>query len=211
MRLGITDYAKDTILGVLQEFFSNEKNVGPDFLYNRNIPESKTLIADKYTINLEDIEKRPAIIVMRGAQSWGRRGLDQFLGWEGKNTGSRHTDLVQSTFNCTCMSRQGLEAETLAHFVFGFFSFFKKPLREGLIKGLHDIQGVILGEELVAKTDSDNDVSVVPVTISMLFQWKWLVEQRGPEFRDVTVCPSVGQADKVTKLLQCAKPPLVAV
>lgn len=210
MRLSLTDYAKDTILGILQEFFSIEKNVGTDFLYNRDLTASKVLIADKYTINLEDVEKKPAIVVMRGAQSWGRRGLDQFLKWEGPNTGRRHTDLVQGTFNCTCMSRQGLEAETIAHFVFGFFSFFKAPIRDA-IKGVHDIQGVILGEELVAKTDSDNDVSVVPVTVSLLFQWSWLVEQKGPQFKDVAVCPRTTQPEAFTKFLQNAKPPLQTV
>lgn len=210
MRLGLTDYAKDTILGILQEFFSVEKNVGQDYLFNRNMAESKVLIADKYTINLEEVEKRPAIVVMRGPQSWGRRGLDQFLQWEGPNTGRRHTDLVQGTFNITCMSRQGLEAETLAHCVFGFFSFFKGPIREA-IQGVHDIQGVILGEELVARSDSDIDVSVVPVTVSLLFQWSWLVEQKGPPFRDVTVCPRTSQPEAFTKFLKTAKPPLVTV
>lgn len=214
MRLGITDYAKDTIIGVLQEFFSIEKNVGADYLFNRNLAESKVQIADKYTVNLEDVEKKPSMIVMRGAQRWGRRGLDQFLRQEGPNSGSRHTDLVQGTFNISCMSKQGLEAETLAHYVFGFFSFFKKALREE-IKALHDIQGVDLGEELIAKSDSDHDVSVVPVTVSLLFQWSWLLEKRDekkyPPFRDVTVCSTTTKPEVVTKFLQSAKPPLVIV
>ena len=204
---GITDYAKDAVLSLLQEFFTNEKNAG-EFLYNRDVSLSKILIADKYTINLEDVDKKPAIVVIRGAQAWGRRGIDQFLGWEGKNVGERRTDLVQGSFNCTCLSRQGLEAETLAHIVFSFFTYFKSVIRDG-VKGIHDIQGVVLGEELSAKSDSDHDVSVVPVQLSLLLQWSWLLEQTGrPPFNGVKVCPSYKNGETVTRFLSTARPAL---
>jgi hypothetical protein len=205
---GITDYAKDAVLSLLQEFFSVEKNAGP-FLFNRDANLTKILIADKYTINLEDVEKKPSIVVMRGAQAWGRRGIDQFLGWEGKNVGERRTDLVQGAFNCTCMSRQGLEAENIGHMVFAFFTYFKSVLRDS-VKGIHDIQGVVLGEEMIAKSDSDVEVSVVPVQLSLLLQWSWLLEQKGrPEFHGVTINPSYKNGETVTKFLRTAKPALV--
>ena len=205
---GITDYAKDAIIGVLQEFFAMEKNVGGDLLFNRDLAQSRILIADKYTINMEDVEKKPSIVVIRGAQSWGRRGIDQFQGWSGPNVGSKHTDLIQGSFNCTCMSRQGLEAEKIAFTVFGFFSFFKKVLRD-IIKGMHDIQGIVLGEELVARTDSEVDISVVPVSVSLLFQWSWLVERVGPPFRDVSVNASIQGGERMTRFLRSARPALV--
>jgi hypothetical protein len=205
---GITDYAKDAVLSLLQEFFSMEKNAG-EFLFNRDVSLSRILIADKYTINLEDVEKKPAIVVIRGAQAWGRRGLDQFMGWEGKNVGERRTDLIQGSFNCTCMSKQGLEAENLAHAVFSFFTYFKSVIRDR-VKGIHDIQGVVLGEELVAKSDSDVDVSVVPVQLSLLLQWSWLLEQKGrPPFNGATMTANYKNGEKVTKFLSTAKPALV--
>ena len=205
---GITDYAKDAVLSLLQEFFSKEKNAG-EFLFNRDPSLSRILIADKYTINLEDGEKTPASVVMRGAQAWGRRGIDGFLGWEGKNVGERRTDLVQGAFNCTCMSRQGLEAENLAHVVFAFFTYFKSVLRDS-VKGLHDIQGVVLGEELIAKSDSDVDVSVVPVQLSLLLQWSGLLEQTGrPPFNGVTLNARYKNGERLTKFLSTAKPALV--
>jgi hypothetical protein len=209
----ITDYTKDAILGVLQEFFSIEKNAG-EFLWHADIKQSKILIADKYTINLEDVEKKPSIVVIRGAQSWGRRGIDQLQGWEGPNTGSRHTDIVLGTFNCTCMSANGLEAESLADTVFAFFSFFRKALREK-VHALQDLQGVSLGEELVAVTDSKHDVSVVPVTVSTAFQWSWLVQRQGKPVKDVVVTTrdshgATSDGKAFDKFLASAAPKFVA-
>jgi len=209
----VTDFTKDAILGVLQEFFSNENNAG-EFLWRADIKQSKILIADKYTLNLEDVEKKPSIVVIRGAQSWGRRGIDQFQGWEGPNTGSRHTDIILGTFNCTCMSANGLEAESLADTVFAFFSFFKKVLRSK-VPALQDLQGVALGEELVAVSDSKQDVSVVPVTISTAFQWSWLVEQRGKPVENVNVTTreshgTTKNGQAFDKFLASARPKFVA-
>jgi len=201
----ITDYAKDTVLSVLQEFFSNEKNVGAELLFNRELDQSKVLIADKYTYNLDDVEKRPGVVVMRGAQTWTRRGLDQFKGWEGPNTAERFTDLVQGTFTCQCMSKVGIEAESIAHLVFGFFQFFRRALRDR-VKGIHDITSIALGEELVALSDSKVEVSVVPVTIVLMFQLSWKLEQQGPMLRDVDVTIKQKNAEVLTKFLKCATP-----
>ena len=204
---GITNYAKDAILVVLQEFFSNEKNVGAEFLFNRDITQSKILIADKYTLNLEDVDKRPAIVVIRGAQTWSRRGLDQFVGHEGPAVADRFTDLIQGSFNCTCMSRQGLEAEAIAHAVFAFFQYFRRVIRHQ-VKGIHDITSVVLGEELAATTDSQIEISVVPVSISLAFQWTWKLEQKGPELKDVDIETRMKNGEIVTKFLKNAKPAL---
>lgn len=204
---GITDYAKDTVLALLQEFFSNEKNVGDEFLFNRDLTQSRVLIADKYTINLEDVAKKPSIVVIRGAQSWSRRGIDQHLSWEGPGVADRFTDLIMGSFNCTCMSAQGLEAESLAHATFAFFQFFRKVIRNK-VKGVHDIASVVLGEEQAAVTDSQIPVSVVPVQISLLFQWTWKLEQAGPVLKDVDVNTAIKNGEDMTKFLKSAKPVL---
>lgn len=204
---GITDYAKDAILALLQEFFSNKKNVGPDLTFSQNPSDSKILIADKYTINLEDVEKKPAIVVIRGAQSWSNRGLDQFKSWEGPGIDDRFTALINGAFSCACMSKQGLEAESIAHAVFAFFQMFRRTIRK-TIKGIHDIRSIQLGEELLAISDSDTDVSVVPVTLNMLFQWTWVLAQKGPKLRDVRVNQQARNGQIVTKFLESAKKPL---
>jgi hypothetical protein len=207
---GVADFAKDTIIALLQEFFANDKNFPPEYLFNRDLSQSAILIADKYTYNLEDVEKRPAIVVIRGAQSWTRRGLDQFKGWVGDAQASEFTDLIQGSFSCTCMSRHGLEAESLAHSVFAFFQFFRRMLRDKT-KGIHDVTSIILGEEMAAKTDSNIDVSVVPVQIVLMFQWKWKLTQVAPVFRDVDINSRFKNGEVLTQFLHKAHPPLVTV
>ncbi len=204
---GITDYAKDAILAALQEFFSNKKNVGPELAFSQNPSDSGILIADKYTINLEDVEKKPAIVVIRGAQAWSNRGLDQHKGWEGPGVDDRFTDLINGSFSCTCMSKQGLEAESIAHTVFTFFRMFRRTIRKE-IKGIHDITSVQLGEELLAVSDSDTDVSVVPVTLNMSFQWTWKLGQKGPVLREIAVNKQEKNGQALTRFLETAKPPL---
>lgn len=201
---GISDFAKDTVLSLLQEFFSNEKNAGR-LVFNQSPGQSAIMIADKYTVNLEDVEKKPAIVVIRGTIVPAERGLDSFLGWTGPNTGEVFTQMLQATVNCTCMSRKGLEAEEIAWKVFAFFGMFRRRLREQ-VKGLHDIKPVALGEELAAMTDSDIDVSVVPVTLSMQFQWKWVLEQKSPALGSVDVKTYSDRAEAFTKFLNRAKP-----
>lgn len=201
---GISDFAKDTVLSLLQEFFSNEKNVGADLLYNREPALSRISIVDKYTINLEDVDKRPAIVVIRGAQSWARRSLGQFEGTTGPNTGEKFTDLVNGAVNCTCMSTEGLEAEKIAWICFAFFQMFRRAIQK--VAKLHDLQSVVLGEELAAQTDSKIDVSVVPVSLNLIFQWHWIMETKGPPLGAVDVRAYLKNVDTFTKFMASAKP-----
>lgn len=201
---GISDFAKDTVLTLLQEFFSNPKNAGR-LLFNRDPGQSEILIADKYTINLEDVDKKPAIVVVRGTLVPAERGLDSFLGWMGPNTAETFTQMLQGSVNCTCLSRKGLEAEEIAWKVFAFFGMFRRKIREQ-VKGVHDVKPVALGEELAAVTDSDHEMSVVPVTLSLQFQWKWVLEQLGPPLKGVDVTLQNSKAEAFTKFLSRAKP-----
>ena len=201
---GISDFAKDTVLSLLQEFFSKKVNVGEDFLFNPNPAESKILIADKYTVNLEEVAKRPAIVVIRGAQTWGNRGLGQFAGLEGRNTAETFTDLVQGVVNCTCLSKQGLEAERIGWNVFAFFQMFRRTI-QNTTKGVHDIGAMVLGEELAAATDSGEELSVVPLSLNLTFQWRWALEERGPAFENLVVKPTVLDAETRRKNAEAIK------
>ena len=199
---GISDFAKDTVLSLLQEFFSKESNVGAELLWNGDPKVSRISIVDKYTVNLEDVDKRPSIVVVRGAQSWARRSVGQFEGSVGPNVADKFTDLVNGGVTCTCLSTQGLEAERMAWTCFAFFQMFRRAIQK--VKKVHDIQSVVLGEEMAAETDSKVVVSVVPVTLSLLFQWHWVLEQKGPPLQDLDVRPSIRNADMFTKLMQSA-------
>ncbi len=202
---GVTDFAKDTIIALLQEFFSSDKNVPDEFRFNANLQQSAILIADKYTYNLEDVEKRPAIIIIRGAQNWARRGLDQFKGWKGDAQAENFTDLINGSFSCTCMARDGLVAEQMGHACFAFFQMFRRMIRDRN-RGIHDITSIQLGEELAAKTDSRIEVAVVPVQIGLQFQWKWSLTQKAAPFKALDIGIRQRNGEILTKFLQKAHP-----
>lgn len=200
---GISDFAKDTVLSLLQEFFSNEKNVGAELLWNGDPKASRISIVDKYTVNLEDVDKRPAIVVVRGTQTWMRRSVGQYEGQVGPNAADKFTDLVNGGVTCTCISSEGLEAERIAWICFGFFQMFRRVIQK--VKKVHDVQSVALGEEMAAETDSKGVVAIVPVSLSLLFQWHWILEQKGPPLKDVDVRTYVSNADSFMKFMQSAK------
>jgi hypothetical protein len=196
----ITNYAKDTILLALQEFFSNGSNAGDSFLFNPSLDQSKILIADKYTTNLEEVEKKPAIVVMRGAQSWTRRGIGQHLGRVGPGHADTFKDMINGSFTCLCMSKVGPEAEEIGHMAFVLFQMFRKAIIKDT--GVHDIQSVTLGEEIASVTDSKIDIAVVPVTLNLLITWDWKLEERGPVLREVNVDLRRKNAETLSRFLK---------
>ena len=69
-----TGFAKRVVLGLLQNFFADIE----EFRFSYDDAESRVRISDKYTVNLKEIEKRPAIIVDRSDMRWSNVGIDQF-------------------------------------------------------------------------------------------------------------------------------------
>jgi hypothetical protein len=169
-----TSLAKDLILKFLQDLFSEPElyDGKNDYLWKPSLADSKILIADAYTEDLEQMEKRPAIVLRRGGTGWMNTSLEnrQFVSFK---TGARtFKDLIHTDLTAECISRNGLESELLADLVFQGIKFFALQIRQ---RGAFWVDSVTMGAETLIQSDSQQELSAVPVGVRLIFQHSWQV------------------------------------
>lgn len=154
--------AKDTVLHFLQTTFSNP-DLFPDqinpFLYSDDDKNTKIMINDFNSENLNAVNVKPALLVQRGSMSpvrisLGDRTRDTFLaGYEQREL------LMNVNLVIHCISREGLEAESLAVVVFKLIRY----LNEDICKNykVFNIDALNIGSE----TPVSNEIKSVPVSI----------------------------------------------
>lgn len=76
---------------------------------------------------------------------------------------STMTDLVQGTLTINCIAKYGLQAEELANLVFFALSGNKQKFFD---RGLHSLTGLAIGEESILRSNSDIELTAVPVSLS---------------------------------------------
>jgi len=80
-------------------------------------------------------------------------------------------DLLTGSVAFSCISREGTEAEQLAHLVFNSFKFFRPVLQK---QGFFTIKSLNIGAESLVVQEGDNDdLYVVPVFITAQIQDRW--------------------------------------
>ena len=139
--------------------------------------ETEVIITDAGTINTDTVEKRPVIIVSRTPFQYNNIGIDNFLSYNSTLTTRKHTDMVSGQFYINCISRTGLEAETLALYVAKGIKFYRRFLQR---YGFFQIgQRVAIGSESSAASftggDSDEDFINVAISLPVLYQETWSI------------------------------------
>ena len=169
-----TSLAKDLVLKFLQDFFAEPKLYDDhnDYLWDVDPQKSKILIVDAYTEDLERMELRPAIVLRRGGTGWMNASLNQRMSFDWKTSARGYTDLIYSDLTLECLSRNGLEAEFLADLVFQGVQFYALQIRE---RGAFKVASVAIGSETLIQADSQQDLTAVPVTMTISFQQTWTV------------------------------------
>ena len=159
---------------------------GKNFPLAWNEDQSKTQIniVDKYSFNLDQVTQNPSIVASRGPQAWTNQGgIGRRQHVDFKSGRVTYTDLVRGAVTMSCFSKNGLEAEDIAGFLFEGLQSFRYTLRgrtnEGSIKhnlGLFKVEAVTMGEEALVKSNSRPNLSVVPVAVAAMAQRRWSVE-----------------------------------
>ena len=179
-----TSLAKDLILKFLQDLFSEAalydgKN---EYRWSLDMAVSKILIADAFTEDLEEIEKRPAIILRRGNTGWMNTSLENRLAVSFQ-TGSRtFKDMIHTDLTAECLSRNGLEAEFLADLVFQGIRFFALQIRQ---RGAFWVDSVAIGPETLIQSDSQQELTAVPVGMRLFFHQTWKVTPSAETLRKI--------------------------
>jgi len=167
-------FLKRTTLEFLQVIFS--QRAPGSYHYDRDDSATEIQIADVHAVDLKTVGVRPAIVGVRGPLAWQGTGLGgNALEKRDMRTGaSTFNDLLTGSVAFSCISREGIEAEQLAHLVFNSFKFFQPALRKF---GFHSIKSLnIGGESLVEQEGSDDKTYIVPVYLTALIQDRWVLE-----------------------------------
>jgi len=141
--------------------------------YDKDDTLTEIQITDQHAVDLEATHVRPAIVAVRGPLSWQGIGLGA-SSFEFMNipTGTQTmNDLLTGSVALSCMSREGTEAENLAHIVFNSFKFFRPVLQK---HGFFTIKSMNIGGESLVYQEGDNDdLYLVPVYVTASIQDRW--------------------------------------
>jgi hypothetical protein len=129
------------------------------------------VISDQGMIGNPVVEKRPAIICMRGPAMWSNVSMDQFKSFDFQTGTRHHTDLIASSMIYDCVAKEGLEAQRIAWIA----AYATRTLKRNLMKaGLHRVgENVDIGQESDAGSilgDSGKELQLVPVSVPFFFQ-----------------------------------------
>jgi hypothetical protein len=129
------------------------------------------IISDQGVLGRDVVEKRPAIVCMRGPARWSNVAMDQFKSFEFETGKSDHTDLIASSMTYNCLAKEGLEAQRIAWIA----SYATRTLKKSLLKaGLHRVgENIDIGQETDAENlipDAGKLIRLVPVSVPFFFQ-----------------------------------------
>ncbi len=168
-------FLKRTALEFLQIIFSTRGN--GFFRYDEDDTKTEIQISDVHAMDLTSVSRRPAIIAVRGPLSWQGIGLGGG-GVQSVEMSTRRTvmtDLLTGSVAFSVISREGIEAEQIAHVVFNSFKFFRPILMK---YGFFNVTSLNIGaESLVEQEGSDDKTTVVPVYLSAQVQDRWALEE----------------------------------
>jgi len=155
-------FLKRTAIEFLQIVFSLRE----DYRYDPDDTITGIQIADSYAADLTSVNVRPAIIATRGPISYRNLGLGGgAVSFRNMKTGSHeYTDLITGSLSFNIFSREGIEAEQLAHLVFSSFKFFRPDLQK---YGYFTIQNLSMGGASLIEQEGADDVTyAVPVSMT---------------------------------------------
>ena len=168
-------FIKHRVIEVLRELFSHRTD---GYKWSQDEKVSGIQIADVYALNFESVENKPSIVVRRGTMTWEHRFINQFLESWGQAAAPIKSDLRMCNVILNCTGRGGLEAEFIADIVDNGFFYFRDAIRKAA-DGILDVRPEGMGQEMLVRSDSDAELSVVPVSLNAFFQPKGLVIPTG--------------------------------
>jgi len=167
-------FFKRTGLEFLQAIFS----VRPENSYRYDADDTRTeiQISDLHAVNLDAVNVRPTIVAVRGPVSWQGMGIGggAVAGRDMRTGNHQFADLLTGSVAFSCISREGIEAEQIAHLVFNSFKFFRPVLQQ---YGFFTVKSLNIGaESLVEQEGSDDKTTIVPVYITAMAPDRWILD-----------------------------------
>jgi hypothetical protein len=177
-------YPRRVLIQILASAFSEPELIdgGNPFLFvfdhdkGEISKDSKLVIADTYSDELQATEPRPMIIASRGDFGFLKHGIGakentvSFLGAKKK-----YADMTEMPVILNCLSRRDIESEDLAWAVTGIFRYFKEEIRRRVnVQKLSDPR---VGAPIVVKADSQLDLFLTPISLMVHQASRWEVKK----------------------------------
>jgi hypothetical protein len=177
-------YPRRVLVQILQSAYSEPTLIdgGNPFLFvfdpeKKEISEdSKLVIADTYTDELQQTEPRPMVIVSRGDFGFltlgigGKENTVSYLGAE-----KSYADMTEMPIIFNCLARRSNESEDLAWATAAIFRYFKEEIRRRInVQKLSDPR---VGAPIVVKADSQADLFLTPISMTVHQATKWVVKK----------------------------------
>lgn len=155
---------KRVFLSFAQQLFEQD----PKYTWNVDPSQTKINIFDKYAVDLKIIESKRSIVLSRGVYGWQYTSIGQLKEAPPMTPDRKvYSDLISGSITFNCIARQGIVAEHLAHKLFVALTAYKDQFRKN---GIHRISNVTLGEENILKSDSNIEVTAIPVYVQFQTQ-----------------------------------------
>jgi len=175
----LTDIIKDSILKILRDIFSNH----PEFKFDIDPLKSQITICDSYAASLEDVEKRPLIVLMRPTLSIAEvGGTSHFVNM--KKGMKQMTLSIGTTIEINCVAKSGIVAERLASYVALIFIVNKDLLRR---YGFHKIQSISISGEMPQAFSEREEKVIVSVSIQTILMLNFIIEPKTLEIKEVGI------------------------
>jgi len=168
-------FLKRVTLEFLQILFGTRAK--GSYHYDPDDTKTDIQIADINSADLTAVNLRPAIIAARGPLNWQGIGLGQnAIESVNMRAGSiTYNDLLVGSLSISCIAREGIEAEQIAHLVFNSFKFFTPTLRK---RGFFSIKSLNIGGESLVEQEGGNDETyIVPIYLTAQIQERWSLSE----------------------------------
>ena len=178
--------ATATFLTILRRFFgTSAAGIVSQWAYNKDPLQTKIFIEMAHNLVLEQVEKRPAIVVQRGTFSTRRLtfGDRKESEWPNYSEASVYSKEIQGTMGLNVYSLEGGEAEAIANLVFELLITTEQLLeKEFKFKWLGDVSLGTLGVAEEARS-----IYVVPISVGpIVYDMAWANTPTDPRLKRVT-------------------------
>lgn len=154
---------KKIFLSFVQKYYAED----PIFTWVPDPRVTKIFIADKYALDTAAVEKIPSIILNLGGRTWVQSSMDQRLTTDLTRNVTERTDLLRCSITYHVISKNGIEAETIADGLLLRIMAFKGEFRK---KKIHQIISSSIGEEQIIRGDASARMIMVPVYVQFTVQ-----------------------------------------
>lgn len=169
--MSASTFMRDTSLRFLQVLYA-QREPG-NYHYEADERQTDIIICDQYA-ELAVKEQRPMIIGVRGPVQWQNVAINNGMVTKNLTHGhEEHTDNLLGSFGISCVSRNGMEAESIASDIMDAFRAFKRELQKA---GFFHIRSANMSAQRLVEQAGYQKLFMVNVSVICQVQMRWVLD-----------------------------------